>query len=164
MGLRELIRNLAEQAIRCRDVPERGIWELRSQKGHLLHTKGMLWIELDRAERTGRKLGGFEASELPRWRSEADSLREEYESRSLDEARGAWMQGYGSQVLEASALRLLLFDALDPQDYRTARTMAAIDRELLSGDLVWRYRSPGQGDRRRWRAPAGARRGPEPRG
>ncbi len=144
-GLHALIRALAEQAIRCRDVPERGIWESRAQEGQLLHTKGMLWIALDRAERTGRRLGGFAPDELARWRREADSLREEYERRAWSEARGAWMQGYESRVLDASVLRLLLFDALDVDDPRTARTMEAIDRELCSGDLVYRYRDPDDG-------------------
>lgn len=139
-GLADLIRTLATHAIRCRHEPDQGIWELRSDAAHLQHSKAMLWVCLDRAVKTAEKLGGFDADELRRWRAEADDLRAEYERETWDEARGAYMQAYGSKVLDAAVLRTVLFGALDAQDERTLRTLSAIERELSEGDLVYRYR------------------------
>lgn len=138
-GLHELVRALAERASSVRNSEDQGIWELRTPVGHLQHTKAMLWVALDRAVRTAERLGGFEDEELGHWRAAADALRAEYEREAWNEARGAWMQGYGSDVLDAAVLRTVLFDALDPHDPRTARTLDAIERELTDGDLTYRY-------------------------
>ena len=99
----------------------------------------MLWVCLDRAASTATRLGGFETAEIDRWRAEAADLRAEYERESWDEDRGAWMQGYGSDILDAAVLRTVLFGALDPSDPRLSSTLDAIDRELSDGDLVYRY-------------------------
>ena len=37
-------------------------------------------------------------------------------------------------------LRVVLFGALDPRDPRTRATLAAVERELGAGDLIYRYR------------------------
>jgi GH15 family glucan-1,4-alpha-glucosidase len=144
-GLVEAISTLAAQALRYRDTPDRGIWELRSEPGHLLHSKALLWVALDRAVKMGQRMGGFAPAQLQEWRHAADALRAEYEREAWNEARGAWMQAYGSEVLDASVLRTVLFDALDVEDPRLGSTLAAVDRELLEGDLVYRYRMDDDG-------------------
>ena len=45
-----------------------------------------------------------------------------------------------STALEASVLRLVIFKAIDAQDPRLLKTLAAVERELGAGDLLYRYR------------------------
>ena len=139
-GLVELVTNLADQAARHRSSRDRGIWELREAPEDLLHTKALLWVALDRAGRIAAHVEGFATDDVERWRSTARALRVEYERECWNADRRAYMRGYGSDVLDASVLRTVLFDALDIDDDRTRDTLVAIDRELLDGDLVYRYR------------------------
>jgi GH15 family glucan-1,4-alpha-glucosidase len=139
-GMRDLIRTLAGHAMRCRHMPDQGIWELRAEPQHLQHSKAMLWVCLDRAVKTAGRLGGFEPDEIAEWRRDADDLHAEFEHRSWDPERGAYMQAFGSFVLDAAVLRTVLFGALEPRSARMASTLRAIEAELCDGDLVYRYR------------------------
>jgi GH15 family glucan-1,4-alpha-glucosidase len=141
-GLPDLVRTLAGHALRCRHEPDRGIWEVRSEPQHFQHSKAMLWVALDRAIKTADKLGGFDAAEVAAWRQAADDLRKEYERETWSEAQGAYMQAYGSEILDAAVLRTVLFGALDPCSTRVRSTLDAVDRTLLKGDLVYRYHMP----------------------
>jgi GH15 family glucan-1,4-alpha-glucosidase len=138
--LPRLIATLAGHAMRCRDAKDHGIWELRSERQHLQHSKALLWVTLDRAVKTAKRLGGIDDDCIAEWRCVADDLRDEYERCTWNEGRGAYMQGYGSDVLDAAVLRTVLFGALDPADPRTLRTLDAVERELSEGDLTYRYR------------------------
>jgi GH15 family glucan-1,4-alpha-glucosidase len=139
-GVNEMIRTLAGHAMRCRDEPDHGIWELRSDPQHLQHSKAMLWVCLDRAIKTAEQLGGFKPHEIEEWQRAAADLHAEFESRTWDEQREAYMQAYGSSVLDAAVLRTVLFGALDATSARIASTLRAIEHELCDGDLVYRYR------------------------
>jgi GH15 family glucan-1,4-alpha-glucosidase len=51
------------------------------------------------------------------------------------------VQAYDSDALDASVLRIALFDALPVDDGRLTRTLDAIQAELGDGDLIYRYRT-----------------------
>jgi len=139
-GMNELVRILAGHAIRCRHEPDRGIWELRSGAQHLQHSKALLWVTLDRAVKTAERMGGFTDHEIAHWRAEANDLHEEFERETWSETHGAYMQAYGSNVLDAAVLRTVLFGALDATATRVASTLNAIEHKLCDGDLIYRYR------------------------
>jgi GH15 family glucan-1,4-alpha-glucosidase len=52
---------------------------------------------------------------------------------------GAFTQHYETQVLDASLLRMPLTGFIAPRDPRWLSTLEAIDRELVSDSLVYRY-------------------------
>jgi GH15 family glucan-1,4-alpha-glucosidase len=57
----------------------------------------------------------------------------------------AFTQAYGSDELDASLLLLPLFGFLPPDDPRMAATGRAIERNLMTGGLVLRYRGDVRG-------------------
>ena len=61
-------------------------------------------------------------------------------TRAWNPTRRALTQAYDSDVLDASVLRCALFGAIDLHDPKFTATFEAIDAELRSGDLVYRYR------------------------
>ena len=139
--LPELICNLAERAMAARHEPDQGIWEPRVPAQHFVHSKALLWVALDRAVRIGAALGGIDAAQIARWQWAAGEIRAEYLQRGWNEARGSYVQAYDSDALDASVLRIALFDALPVDDGRLARTLDAIQAELGDGDLIYRYRT-----------------------
>jgi GH15 family glucan-1,4-alpha-glucosidase len=131
--------------------PDEGIWEIRGERRHFVHSKAMAWVAFDRAVRTveDQDLEG----PVDRWRELRDEIHNEVCERGFDQELGSFTQSYGSKELDASLLQLPLVGFLPGDDPRVRGTVEAIERELLQDGFVLRYRSsagvdglpPGEG-------------------
>ena len=138
--LPEVLDNLTRRALEAHEHPDHGIWELRSEPRHQLHSKAMIWVALTDAARIGRRIDGVPPETIAGWERRAAEIRAEYLDRCWNPERQAFVGAYGSTHLDAAVLRAVLFGALDAQDPRTLATLAAIEDELGAGDLLYRYR------------------------
>ena len=84
--------------------PDRGIWELRGQPRHFVHSKVMCWAALDR----GLKLADecLRTAPTRRWAKVRDEIRTAVEQDGYDTGRGVFVQSFGSKELDAALLRL----------------------------------------------------------
>ena len=131
--------------------PDEGIWEIRGERRHFVHSKVMAWVAFDRAVRT------VETQELDgpvdRWRAERDAIHDEVCAQGFDPELGSFTQSYGSRELDASLLLIPLVGFLPGSDPRVRGTVEAVERELVENGLVLRYRTregvdglpPGEG-------------------
>jgi GH15 family glucan-1,4-alpha-glucosidase len=127
--------------------PDEGIWEIRGEPQHFVHSKVMTWVAFDRASR-----GGPPKSRA-RWRKIAQHIHADICKKGVDRKRGCFVQHYGSKEVDASLLLLAIVGFLPPDDPRIVKTVAAIEHELMYDGLVLRYRSssgvdglePGEG-------------------
>ena len=78
-------------------------------------------------------------ADLARWTAERDRVYREIIDRGFDAELGAFVQHYGSQVLDASLLKMPLVGFIAPEDPMWRSTLAAMDRALVSDSLVYRY-------------------------
>ncbi len=138
--LPELVANLAANALARRGEPDHGIWELRSGLQQNLHTKALIVVALNRAAVIAERIGGVDADTIALWKRAARETRDEYLARAWSEEHQAYMQSYGSDVLDAAVMRVALFGGVEPSSPRMKATIAAIERDLSAGDLVYRYR------------------------
>jgi GH15 family glucan-1,4-alpha-glucosidase len=76
---------------------------------------------------------------LERWRALRARIHEEVCSQGFNPARGAFVQYYGSDALDASLLMMPLVGFLPATDPRVIGTVEAIQRELMTDGLVRRY-------------------------
>jgi GH15 family glucan-1,4-alpha-glucosidase len=118
--------------------PDEGIWEVRGPRRHFVHSKVMVWVAFDRAVRAAEETGLDGPVEA--WRAERDAVFAEVCEKGFDAARGSFTQSYGVPELDASLLRLPLVGFLPADDPRIRGTVRAIERELVEGGLVLRYR------------------------
>ncbi len=119
--------------------PDAGLWEVRGEPAHHVHSKVWAWIALDRAARTAHALGTSK-TRAARWERERELLAEDIRRRGFDANRGCYVRGYGSAELDCALLLLPLtgFDS-DGQE-RLSATVDAIWQELGAGDpLLYRY-------------------------
>ena len=116
-----------------------GIWEMRSDPTHFVHSKAMCWVALDRACRLAAR--GAIPDRRERWRRAADEIREFVDSRGFDPEKNSYVRAPDRRELDASLLTLSLFEYRDPRDERLVGTIEAVKRELAEGPLVYRYRS-----------------------
>jgi GH15 family glucan-1,4-alpha-glucosidase len=115
-----------------------GIWEPRSPPLHYVHSKAMCWVALDRACKLAER--GVIADHRQRWEPAAEEIRAFVEEHGYDADRGTYVRARGRDDLDGALLTLALFDYHDPADTRLHGTIAAIERELSDGPLVYRYR------------------------
>ena len=135
---------LLEYLERIWQQPDNGIWEIRGEPRHFVHSKVMAWVAFDRAVRSVET----QSVEGPvdRWRELRDEIHREVCEQGFDPARGSFTQSYGSDLLDASLLLIPLVGFLPPSDERVRGTVAAIERELVIDGLVVRYRTEGSVD------------------
>jgi GH15 family glucan-1,4-alpha-glucosidase len=131
--------------------PDEGIWEVRGPRRHFTHSKMMAWVAADRAVKLIEKFGN--AGPVERWKKLRDGIRAEVLARGFNPDRKAFVQFYGSDLLDASLLMMPLIGFLPAKDPRVTSTVAAIERDLIRDGLVKRYQSspdvdglpPGEG-------------------
>jgi GH15 family glucan-1,4-alpha-glucosidase len=121
-------------------TPDHGIWELRGQPVHLVHSKVMCWVALDRGLRLAADLG-FPAP-VAGWTATREAIRAAVERHGYDPARGVFTQAFGRPELDAALLLLPAVGFVAWDDQRMLRTVDAVRAELEVDGLLLRYRAP----------------------
>jgi GH15 family glucan-1,4-alpha-glucosidase len=119
--------------------PDDGVWEVRGPRRQFTHSKMMAWVALDRAVK-GIEAFGLEGP-LERWRSVREAIHRDVCDRGYNAHVGAFVQYYGSDLLDASLLMMPLVGFLPITDERVRGTVGAIERDLALDGLVYRYRT-----------------------
>jgi len=122
--------------------PDEGIWEVRGGPQQFVYSKLMCWVAVDRALRLADKRS-FPASR-EHWLAVRDEIYEAIMTQGWCAERGAFVQHFGSDVLDAANLVMPLVFFVSPTDPRMLQTLAAINRSpaeggLVSDSLVHRY-------------------------
>ena len=115
-----------------------GIWEVRGGSTHFTQSKALCWVALDRACR----LAADEVipDHRERWRKAADAIRAFVDEHGWDTERRSYIRAPNQPELDASLLTLPLLDYDDAKGDRVRGLIAAVQRELADGPLVYRYR------------------------
>ncbi|MER6220750.1 glycoside hydrolase family 15 protein [Streptomyces sp. 900105755] len=119
------------------DQAEEGIWETRGGRQDFTYGRVMSWVAFDRALRLAESKGWPSAAD--RWKAERDTVYEQVMARGWSEDRQAFVQHYGSEVLDSSLLRMATVGFLTPGDPMWSTTLDAMEDELVSDSLVYRY-------------------------
>ena len=138
---RDIARRLADIADLVCTIwrqPDSGIWEVRSEPVHFIHSKMMCWVALDRAASLARS-GRIPDRHLALWEREAESIRAFVEARGWSDAKQSYVRFAGGSELDASLLMAVLLGYDNPSGHRLRATVRAIRRELGKGALLHRY-------------------------
>jgi GH15 family glucan-1,4-alpha-glucosidase len=119
------------------DHPDHGIWERRGAARHYVLSKVMTWVAFDRGIKSAEKFG-FEAP-LDRWRALRDTICRDVCEKGFDADQNAFVESYGSQVLDASILLLPAVGFLPASDPRVRGTIEAIERHMMRDGFVLRH-------------------------
>ena len=122
------------------DRADEGIWETRGGRKDFTYSRLMCWVAVERAVRIARQRGL--PADVPRWSATRDAIYRQIMSKGWHEGRGAFVQHYDTEVLDASVLMMPLVKFIAPTDPRWLSTLDAISSELVADSLVYRY-NPG---------------------
>lgn len=125
-------------ADRWRD-PDAGIWEIRGDPAHHVHSKVMAWLALDRALRLA-ETHRTRASRRRHWTEAREAIAAEIVERGFDKASGTFTRTYGSHDVDAALLVLPSIGVEAPESARVRGTIDAIRTTLTAGGpLLYRY-------------------------
>jgi len=119
------------------DQPDEGIWETRGGRKDFTYGRFQSWIALDRAIRIATRRA--RPANVARWVIERDRIYNQIFERGWNPKVGAFTQHYETEVLDSSLLMMPLQGFIASHDPMWLSTLRAMDRELVSDSLVYRY-------------------------
>ncbi|WIM98909.1 glycoside hydrolase family 15 protein [Actinoplanes oblitus] len=131
------IRDMLDWVSRNWSQPDEGIWETRGGRQDFTYGRLMCWVALDRGLRMAAEHG--RPAPLDEWRRQRDAIYDEIMERGWSPARQAFRQHYDTNVLDSSLLRMPTVGFITPHDPRWLSTLRAMEDELVTDSLVYRY-------------------------
>jgi GH15 family glucan-1,4-alpha-glucosidase len=132
-----LERTVLEHLAEVWDQPDHGIWERRGDGKHYVSSKVMTWVAFDRGIKSAEKFA-LDAP-LDRWRTLRDAICRDVCERGFDRELNAFVESYGSQLLDASILLLPAVGFLPASDPRVRGTIEAIEKHMMRDGFVLRH-------------------------
>ena len=122
--------------------PDSGIWEFRGRKKDFTYSKLMCWVAVDRAIRLANQLAY--PADRNRWYAVRDEIYQAVMEKGYNEERGAFVEYFGADSLDAATLVMPLVFFVSPTDRRMVSTLDAIlkppaEGGLVSNSLAYRY-------------------------
>jgi GH15 family glucan-1,4-alpha-glucosidase len=119
------------------DQPDEGVWETRGGRQPFVYGRLMSWVAMDRGVRLAQQLG--RPGHTDRWAAQRDAIYTQIMEKGWNKERAAFVQHYNTNVLDASNLLMPLVGFISPMDPMWLSTLDAMDDELVSDSLVYRY-------------------------
>ncbi len=136
--------NLLEDYVNAADslwrMPDNGIWEMRGEPFHFVHSKMMCWVALDRGIRIASEMG-YAGQHLERWRQTATDIRNDIFANGWNAQRQSFTQHYDTTALDSSLLLMPLLHFLPADDDRMQATIEHVVSALSVNGLLRRYRT-----------------------
>lgn len=118
------------------EQPDEGIWEVRGGRKEFLHSRLMCWVAIDRAIKVCE---GRSFPLNPEWRRQRDKIFNSIYDEFWNEDRQSFVQYKGASTVDAALLLMPLVRFISPTDPRWLSTLKAIEDDLVSDALVYRY-------------------------
>ena len=120
-----------------------GMWEIRDEEKAHTTSRLMCWVAVERAIRIARHRGL--PADLVTWSSARDAMYHRIMTKSWNTDLEAFTQVEGGDRLDAGVLLMPMVKFISPADPRFLSTLAAIERELVTDSLVFRYQPATDG-------------------
>jgi len=140
----EDLRRIVEWVCDHWDQADEGIWEVRGGRQKFTYSRLMSWVAVERAIRIARQRGL--PADMVRWLQARDAIYNQIMERGWHAERGAFVQHFDAEFLDASVLLMPLVKFIAPTDPRWLSTLDAITDELVSDSLVYRYNAAASPD------------------
>jgi GH15 family glucan-1,4-alpha-glucosidase len=132
------LSRVADQTVESWRRPDQGIWEIRDQPRHFVHSKLNCWAALDRASRMAR--AGLVTGPVATWERERDLLADWL--RTLGSPDGWFVQAAERPIADAAALLVPALGFVPVGHPSVTRTVEVVKRDLGDGPLLHRYLDP----------------------
>jgi GH15 family glucan-1,4-alpha-glucosidase len=139
-GQFERLEKLGVRARELVDAADAGLWEFRGIARRHTFSAAMCFAAADRLSRIAARLGRNESA--ARWRMDAEQMRDHVLRSAWRADSQRFSASFDADVADASMLLLPELGLVEWRDPRFVKTLESIERELLVGDFLLRYREP----------------------
>jgi GH15 family glucan-1,4-alpha-glucosidase len=131
------ILSLVDAAAAKWTEPDCGIWEIRGEPQHFVHSKVMCWAAVDR----GLRLAEACLRQAPRrrWAKVRGAIRDAIETEGIDPDRGCFRRAFGTDTVDAALLLIPTVDFVAWDDERMLKTTDAVRTDLDEHGFTRRY-------------------------
>lgn len=133
------VREVVDQVCETWQTADVGIWEMRGEQHHFLHSRLMCWVALDRAIRLASKRSL--PAPFAQWDQTRQAIYADIWENFWNEERGHFVQYKGGTALDGSMLLMPLVRFVSAKDPRWLSTLEAIEKTLVRDGMVYRYRN-----------------------
>jgi pentatricopeptide repeat protein len=119
------------------DQPDEGVWETRGGRQNFTYGRFQCWVALDRAIKLAQRNG--RPANVEEWVTQRDRIYAQIMDRGYHHKVKAFTQHYDTDVLDSSLLLMPIEGFVAPTDPMWLSTLDAMDKELVSDSLVYRY-------------------------
>ncbi|MDP9168584.1 MAG: glycoside hydrolase family 15 protein, partial [Actinomycetota bacterium] len=119
------------------DREDAGMWEVRGEDRKYTTSRLMCWVAVERAIRIARQRGL--PGDVGAWSKVRDEIYERIMTRCWNADLEAFVQTEDGSALDAGVLLMPMVKFLSPADPKFLSTLEAIERELVTDSLVFRY-------------------------
>lgn len=137
------IKDIADVICQIWQLPDEGIWEVRSGRHHHTHSKVMAWLALDRILEL--QIAFNLKLDVIKYREVANRIRLEIEEHGFNKTLGSYTRYFDGCELDASLLTLPIMGYRPIFSDRLLKTTQAIKKELTQNVYVFRYRDGDDG-------------------
>ena len=134
------LEEMGRKALANYDKPDAGMWELRSRASVHTTSAVMCWAALDRLSLIADYIA--EPERARDWREKADQVKDTILSRAWSRQRGAFVDSFNGEYLDAGVLLMVEVGFIEPNDPRMISTMEQIENVLARGPHILRYEAP----------------------
>jgi GH15 family glucan-1,4-alpha-glucosidase len=117
--------------------PDESIWEVRGGRKEFFYSRMMCWVAMDRAIRLSMERS-FPAP-IGDWLKVRDEIYQNIYANFWSKKQNTFVQYKKGETLDAATLMAPLVNFISPTDPQWLSTLAALEKELVSDSLVYRY-------------------------
>ncbi|MCZ3366428.1 MULTISPECIES: glycoside hydrolase family 15 protein [Methanobacterium] len=135
----EFIKNFVDYICEVWNTKDRGIWEIRGEAQHYVHSKLMCWVAVDR----GIKIAKFKKTETScNWEETKNEIETAILEKGFNKELNSFVQSFDSNAIDATTLLIPRMGLLPYDDPRVHGTIEAVMKNLMTEKgLVYRYKN-----------------------
>ena len=135
----EFIKNFVDYICEVWNTKDRGIWEVRGEPRHYVHSKLMCWVAVDR----GIKIAKFKDTEAAsHWMKTEEEIKTAILEKGFNKELNSFVQSFDSDAIDATTLLIPRMGLLPYDDPRVQGTIEAVMQNLMTEKgLVYRYKN-----------------------
>ncbi|OFY39017.1 MAG: glycoside hydrolase [Bacteroidetes bacterium GWF2_40_14] len=133
----EIVKNISLTVCAEWHNPDMGIWEFRTREQHLVFSKVMCWVTLDRASKIAHFLDKPEFAK--EWTKIAGEIHKNVLERGWKEDMQCFSQSYDNNEYDSSILLMEAYGFLHADDEKYIKSVRSLKANLLHNGLMYRY-------------------------
>ncbi len=134
------IKDIVDYICEVWNTKDRGIWEIRDEPRHYVHSKLMCWVALDRGLKIA-KTKGYN-SVFSKWENTREEIKAAILEKGFNKEMNSFVQSFNSNAIDATSVLIPQTGFLPYDDPRVQGTIKAIMDNLMTEEgYIYRYKN-----------------------